>query len=638
MIRLHLDLDKHIGDNPMTFIRVADGNADGLQARVTKDGTPVNLTGYSIAFEGVTSAGKTVIDNTATGTAEGVLSYTFTEKLAQSGGRFKSAYFSLTAGNTRTTTSNFELFVYSGADINGIDPADYINPYNDLIDRLNKAYDVATTSVKNNANAQIKATTDNANSQIKDLNDRVDALGKKIADYISGKTVEFKEFKADVDAMLAESRTKIDETVTSADIVHRSGDELIDGTKSFKHPVNALVIGLNAQTLTENADLNNLKKEGLYQNTFYSLLNAPAYFGPWSLIRVVQLGVTNGYQLFTDTTTNRMYIRSWSSTTVWSPWTFISADSLGTNLVYNSRYSNDAYGWSLLKIGPSVAYTSNIPSSTRNGALGLGINTDGLSVTSSNKFAESKLMPAPTAIVDPTFNSYSMRAGAILYADSAPEAKLIVTLAFFNSAGTRIGYKEDYADISTKDKLKTIKVENYPLPENTAYVAIQYYAYGSKVHGMVVEPMIIQGPVIGEYAPDTIGAADVDYSVRIGKNLIATDDLLTLEAGTYYTWGAIPKNAPTAFTADYAWYKVSYLGHNDTRRIDATDITYKHYVKIYAGSPSKWREWVIPNYDKVVHDNGDGTQTLSGKIFTPATTADITNLKKYVDDALAALK
>ncbi|MCW3778516.1 phage baseplate upper protein [Levilactobacillus namurensis] len=226
MIKLHLDTDKQTVGVPMVFLRITDNNVDTLSVTVTSGGAPFDLTGYTVAFEGIGPKGNRIIDSSGkiTDATSGKFSYTTAAALAQSQGHYQLAYFSLTKGSARTTTGNLNLFVYNSVP-DGINPDDYIEPYNELIEKLNSAFTTATQNaqkkvadletttndvtkrVTDNANNQIESVTntaegksqevsENAKKQVDSLNDQVDVLGNKIADYISGQTIAFEDFQS----------------------------------------------------------------------------------------------------------------------------------------------------------------------------------------------------------------------------------------------------------------------------------------------------------------------------------------------------------------------------------------------------------------------------------------------------------
>lgn len=251
MIKLHLDTDKQTVGVPMVFLRITDNNVDTLSVTVTSGGAPFDLTGYTVAFEGIGPKGNRIIDSSGkiTNATSGKFSYTTAAALAQSQGHYQLAYFSLTKGSARTTTGNLNLFVYNSVP-EGINPDDYIEPYNELIEKLNSAFTTATQNaqkkvadletttndvtkrVTDNATSQIESVTntaedknqevsENAKKQVDSLNDQVDVLGKKIADYISGQTVVFEDFQSQFDTLSTQitaiansAKTYTDDTVT----------------------------------------------------------------------------------------------------------------------------------------------------------------------------------------------------------------------------------------------------------------------------------------------------------------------------------------------------------------------------------------------------------------------------------------
>ncbi|MCZ3394076.1 hypothetical protein MU545_19975, partial [Enterococcus faecium] len=44
-------------------------------------------------------------------------------------------------------------------------------------------------------------------------------------------------------------------------------------------------------------------------------------------------------------------------------------------------------------------------------------------------------------------------------------------------------------------------------------IGMQYWACGSKVHGMIAQPMIVFGPKIGPYNPDAVSQSDITSSI-----------------------------------------------------------------------------------------------------------------------------
>lgn len=189
-INLRLDLDKRPDSLPITFIRVGDANIDSIAGTVTQNGEPFDLTGYTIALEGISATGNSVTDShvTIVSATAGEFQYTFSSAIANAGGRYKSAYFSFTKNEQRTTTGNIDLFVYKNISSN-VTPvtAEQIDTYNDLVKKLMDLNDNNMTIL---------------NQQTKDF-------GDKIANYISGTDLEFKDYSAQLAKLIANTQSQI---------------------------------------------------------------------------------------------------------------------------------------------------------------------------------------------------------------------------------------------------------------------------------------------------------------------------------------------------------------------------------------------------------------------------------------------
>lgn len=181
------------------------------------------------------------------------------------------------------------------------------------------------------------------------------------------------------------------------------------------------------------------------------------------------------------------------------------------NLVYNSSYANNAEGWNKFN---GVGYLSNLAVSSYNGSPGFGVNVSGKGATAWTLFGESKhyTLPQPDAVA--TENTYSGSAMIKIYDDSDSTAHLSATLTYYDKNGARIGWKDMLVSYDSKNVWTEVKFENLPVPKGAYSVGMQYWAYGSKVHGMIAQPMIVFGPKIGTYNPDTVSQSDITASIN----------------------------------------------------------------------------------------------------------------------------
>ncbi|PBQ24076.1 hypothetical protein CNR29_08600 [Levilactobacillus brevis] len=225
------------------------------------------------------------------------------------------------------------------------------------------------------------------------------------------------------------------------------------------------------------------------------------------------------------------------------------ADSIGlVNLIYNSQYSNSGDGW---KLYPG-AYYSDSDISSYNGSLGLGFSKAGNTVSA--PVAMSKPMPlVGDGTVIPT-DVYSARVKAKIYSDSSSDTKFILTIAFLDSTSTRIGYRETFVTPDTSEDWQDVKVLGAGVPTGTSNIQIQFYTQGTLAHGMFVNPMLVKGPVVGPYQPDTIGMADVtgfatktDVTTAISA---ATANMVDSSKATNFTNGLQSGGVDVATAAD----------------------------------------------------------------------------------------
>lgn len=220
----------------------------------------------------------------------------------------------------------------------------------------------------------------------------------------------------------------------------------------------------------------------------------------------------------------------------------ISTTGAQKNLVYNSSYSNNAEGWNKFN---NTGYLSTLAVSSYNGSPGFGVNISGKGTNTWTQFGQSKhyQLPQPDAVA--VENTYSASAIIKMYDDSDKTAKLSATLSYFDKDGKRInGWKDMYITYDVKNVWTPVKFENLPVPKGAYSVGMQFWAYGPKVHGMIVEPMIVFGPKIGMYQSDNVSTAQLDVSINGIQSTVTNglNDLSTRVTQTDSAWQAAVGN------------------------------------------------------------------------------------------------
>ena len=186
---MRFDIFKQPRLTPIIYGRVGDGSVQKVTVYLTANDEPIDLTGYTITFEGNTSGNKTAVLDTegVSGIVanQGKFDYTFPNMAFGVPGEYERAYFSLTNITTkqRSTTSNFQVIVLDNADITADKAETIITEYNKLIDKLNKAYNDALANYTKAGDAMLadlKTKMGTLESKLNTLNTSYNSLAQKL--------------------------------------------------------------------------------------------------------------------------------------------------------------------------------------------------------------------------------------------------------------------------------------------------------------------------------------------------------------------------------------------------------------------------------------------------------------------------
>lgn len=110
----------------------------------------------------------------------------------------------------------------------------------------------------------------------------------------------------------------------------------------------------------------------------------------------------------------------------------------------------------------------------------------------------------------------------------------------------------------------------------------------------------------------------IDPSVMRGTALTASDDVLTLGAGTYWVWGTAPKNYPTSMPWGTVVVKINPISTTGNNRlVEVTDVSRNQLINTYSGSPITWSGWHMPNQDSLAISAGANKIAANGNTFVP---------------------
>ena len=185
---LNLDISKEPKLNPIIYGRVGDGGSQRVTLNTSKRDEQLDLTGYTITFEGVTSGGKTKVfdsDNvvvTSEGLKKGTFDYVFPNMAFAVKGKYERAYFSFIKDGIRDTSGEIEIIVLDNADIDAAEAETIITEYNKLVTELRKLQDQAIADMNQN----FAATQAKISELEKQLSDTQSELQQALKDFENG--------------------------------------------------------------------------------------------------------------------------------------------------------------------------------------------------------------------------------------------------------------------------------------------------------------------------------------------------------------------------------------------------------------------------------------------------------------------
>ena len=328
---LNLDLAKSPILKPVIYGRVGDSDMQTVTVNITSRDVPVNLTGYTITFEGITNGHQTKvfdvggIKSTPAGLALGKFEYTFPNMAFAVAGNYEIAYFSIAKGNKRDTTGEFDIIVGSNADIDAEEAKTIITEYNKLVGDLHSITD--------------KYISD-SDTKFMDINAKIVDLQAKISQYQT--TV-----KNTADSAVSTINTIKNSAISAVNTSSNAAIEAVDDAlKKFKAGVFYTKSETDAKfklsindsgAVAAGTDLNSLNIPGFYaisnKKPDTEILNYPIgvkLSGSGSIYAQVVVfknaSSTMIKQVFYDQLSTREYYRSFANN-AWQEWQLAAIDS-----------------------------------------------------------------------------------------------------------------------------------------------------------------------------------------------------------------------------------------------------------------------------------------------------------------------
>lgn len=346
----NLDLTKDTKINSIVLGRVGDGGLQTITVNISNRDVPVDLTGFTITFEGVTNSSQSkIFDSYGVKTEteklkQGQFDYTFPSAAFSVAGRYETAYFSFQKDENRDTTGKIDIFVSENADIDAGEAESIITEYNKLVQELHEITD--------------KYISD-SDAKFSDINKKISELQLKITQYQNTvKDTADGAIKAVDDAL---------KKFESGDFYTKSETD-----SKFK-VVNDLII---SQDIPEGANLDDYKKEGEFsKKTPTVVTGAPeGVSGAFRLSVRSMVGSSGIFQTLYDYATRGIYYRVGNTSLGFNlPWQRIANNSEVVHLTGDETIEGKKTFTEDLKAN-SLEVSGDLPKGNLTAKTGFAIN------------------------------------------------------------------------------------------------------------------------------------------------------------------------------------------------------------------------------------------------------------------------
>lgn len=346
----NLDLTKDTKINSIVLGRVGDGGLQTITVNISNRDVPVDLTGFTITFEGVTNSSQSkIFDSYGVKTEteklkQGQFDYTFPSAAFSVSGRYETAYFSFQKDENRDTTGKIDIFVSENADIDAGEAESIITEYNKLVQELHEITD--------------KYISD-SDAKFSDINKKISELQLKITQYQNTvKDTADGAIKAVDDAL---------KKFESGDFYTKSETD-----SKFK-VVNDLII---SQDIPEGANLDDYKKEGEFsKKTPTVVTGAPeGVSGAFRLSVRSMVGSSGIFQTLYDYATRGIYYRVGNTSLGFNlPWQRIANNSEVVHLTGDETIEGKKTFTEDLKAN-SLEVSGDLPKGNLTAKTGFAIN------------------------------------------------------------------------------------------------------------------------------------------------------------------------------------------------------------------------------------------------------------------------
>ncbi|MET1163624.1 BppU family phage baseplate upper protein [Bacillus velezensis] len=162
--------------------RVGDGGLKAVTVSVISNGTPYDLTGKTVSFEGLKPDGTHIIDTNGgivLNAQGGIFRYVFPYQAFAAMGEYEQAFFKVSRDSQTDTTLEFKIKVLENKVEMGINSASFISDFENLKTQLKQAYENFLEQIKSDQDAT-QNIIEGTKTTIQSLQEQLNTLNTKI--------------------------------------------------------------------------------------------------------------------------------------------------------------------------------------------------------------------------------------------------------------------------------------------------------------------------------------------------------------------------------------------------------------------------------------------------------------------------
>ncbi|HBO5952170.1 TPA: BppU family phage baseplate upper protein, partial [Pseudomonas aeruginosa] len=236
--------------------RVGDGGLKAVTVSVISNGTPYDLTGKTVSFEGLKPDGTHIIDTNGgivLNAQGGIFRYVFPYQAFAAMGEYEQAFFKVSRDSQTDTTLEFKIKVLENKVEMGINSVSFISDFENLKAQLKQAYEDFLEQIKSDQDAT-QNIIEGTKTTIQSLQEQLNTLNTKIQ---NSDIVTTGQYENDM-------RTLNDQISQFNSVVDNLGKSVSADLGEMKQKIDTAIVNKMDTTPVVLADIHDIISTGVY--------------------------------------------------------------------------------------------------------------------------------------------------------------------------------------------------------------------------------------------------------------------------------------------------------------------------------------------------------------------------------------